>query len=282
MLRTSKIVIAPGWRQGLQLHQLDTVAGVYTASTGQRVTGSGSTEVRQITLDAADASGTAQVIFVKKYWVNRPSQLWSGMLRGTFFGRSKVRQEFENLGRLRRWGLPAPEAIAYGEERVARWLVRSFLISAGIPNPVALDRFIRDRLPRLPTATPADQALRRTLIEALAQSTREMHVHRFVHHDYFWRNIILSGARLDRFWLIDAHKGRVWSPWQEQRSRAKDLAALDAPAPDFFSRSERLRFFLRYCQQARLDGPARDLLRLTLQLAEPMRIKQRKRVEQAR
>ena len=284
MLRASKIVVTPAWRELLRVHHLDTVDAVYQTTAGQAVTLSGSTEVRRITLGDA---GREQVVYLKKYWVNRARQLWSGMLRGTFFGRSKARREFENLGLLRDWGLAAPEPVAYGEDRRAHWLVRSFLISAGIPDPVSLDVFIRDRLAR-PDRNhrgPQDRTeatnRRRALIESLADATRQLHKHHFVHHDYFWRNIILSGKQFDRFWLIDAHKGRVWSTLQDERSRAADLAALDAPAIPYFSRTERLRFFLRYCNQRRLDGPTRDLLQSTLRLAEPLRGKQRQRVEQA-
>src|SRR6185503_3363450 len=102
--------------------------------------------------------------------------------------------------------------------------------------------------------------------------------HRFVHHDYFWRNIILSDERVDRFWLIDAHKGCRWRAW-ERSARAADLAALDATAIPYFRRTERLRLFLTYCGQKKLDPNARRLLRVTLRLAEPMREKQRMRVE---
>lgn len=283
MLHSSRVVVTPAWRELLRVHRLDAVDAVYQCSAGQVITCSGSTEVRRVELETATGSvmPTGQmppVVFVKKYWANRPRQLWSGMFRGTFFGRSKARREFENLARLRRWGLLAPEPAAYGEERRGRWLVRSFLISAGIPDPLPLDRFIRDHLPRPRRSDPEATGRRRALIDALAGATRRLHEHRFVHHDYFWRNIILSGERLDQFWLIDAHKGRIWSAAGERKARATDLAALDAPAPRYFSRTERLRFFLRYGGWARLDDGARDLLRTTLSLAAAQRAKQLQRV----
>jgi len=98
-----------------------------------------------------------------------------------------------------------------------------------------------------------------------------------VHHDYFWRNILLSGSGLTRFFLIDAHKGRCWFPWEEVRARARDLAALQAPAPRFFRRTEMMRFFLLYRNHSRLDTRDKELLRLTLRLAGPMREKQLRR-----
>ena len=88
----------------------------------------------------------------------------------------------------------------------------------------------------------------------------------------------MSKEQFDRFWVIDAHKGCQWH-LRERHARATDLAALDAPAIPYFSRTERLRFFLAYCGRERLDSEARQLLRMTLRLAEPMRGKQRKRIE---
>ncbi len=277
LLQSAKIVIAPAWRDRLQRHGLTTVEGVYQAA-GDAVTRSGSTEVRRVTVPG-DNARPAVVLFIKKYWAHRAGQLWSGFFRGTFFGRSKVRQEFENLARLREWGLDAPEPIAYGEERRGRFLVRSFLISAGIEDPVALDIFIRDRLAHESGAVAG--ARRRQLIDALAEATRRLHAQRFVHHDYFWRNIILRGGHLDHFWLIDAHKGRLWRPGEETAARATDLASLDAPAIPYFRRTERLRFFLQYRGVKRLGHQDRALLREVLRRAAPLREKQLRRVETA-
>jgi tRNA A-37 threonylcarbamoyl transferase component Bud32 len=271
MLRRVKTVISPGWEAALRAHSLDTVDGVYRAAGGKVVARSSSTEVRELQLDAASGVRT---VFIKKYWARKPSQIWSGTFRGTFFGRSKVRREYENLDRLRAWGFDAPQAVSYGEERRARWLVRSYLISEGVPAPIPLHVFIRDRL-SLPNED--SRRMRRELIEGLAAYTRRLHDHRFVHHDYFWRNILLTGSDLTRFFLIDSHKGRCWFPWGELRSRAKDLAALQAPAPRFFRRTEMMRFFLLYRNHSRLDRRDKELLRRVLRLAAPMREKQLQR-----
>jgi len=272
MLLRAKTVITHGWDTILRTHGLDTVEGVYRIGSGQVVSYSSSTEVRRV--DVGSGSDV-RTIFIKKYWVTKPSQLWNGMFRGTFFGRSKARREFENLARLRTWGMDAPEPVAYGEERFARWLMRSYVISLGVAQPIPLQVFIGSHLAALPAKEAGE--LRRELIENLASYTRRLHEHRFVHHDYFWRNILLSGLDLHRFFLIDAHKGRLWISGESLRTRAKDLATLDAPAPHYFRRSERLRFFLRYLGRPKLRPEDKKLLRLTLQLAAPMREKQLRR-----
>jgi tRNA A-37 threonylcarbamoyl transferase component Bud32 len=274
MFRTETIVASPEWRERLRLHGLDSVEAVYRCASGTKVTTSGTTEVRRVELPGE--GGATQPLYIKKYWFSTAGQRWRGALRGMFFGRSKVRREFQNLLCLRHWGLDAPAPVAYGEERSARWLVRSFLISEGIPDALPLHQFIRDVLPEL--SPGEERGRRRELIEHLAEYTRRLHERRFVHGDYFWRNIILSGQSLDHFFLIDAHHGRCCRAWEEQRGRALDLAALDAPAPAFFRRSERLRFFLRYRDRPRLSPQDRLLLKRVLRFAEPMRERQLRRV----
>jgi tRNA A-37 threonylcarbamoyl transferase component Bud32 len=128
---------------------------------------------------------------------------------------------------------------------------------------------------------PADERrrMKRRIIRSLADQTRRMHSHRFVHHDYFWRNILVSGRDLDRFHLIDAHKGRCWRSEMSLAPRAIDLAALDAAAPWFLSRADRLRFLLRYRREATLSRATKCLARKILKLAMPMRQRQLRRVQ---
>jgi len=275
--KRNQVVTAPDWQALLHARQLESVEAVYALQTGTVLKPGATTEVRR--LEWLD-HGLRRELYVKKYWYPTSGDRWSGFHRGTFLGVSKVRREFENLARLRAWGLDAPAPVAYGEERRAGWLHRSFLISEGIYDPLSLDLFIRDRLPALPTSE--QRQWRRELIARLADYTRRMHEHRFVHHDFFWRNILLSGPSLAHFFLIDSHKGCCWNPWMEQRCRAKDLATLDAPAPLFFRRTERLRFFLHYRGQRRLMPADKHLLRLILRVAEPMRSAQLQRVRRAR
>lgn len=267
------MIVAPGWEDFLRSRGLSSVEAVYRLAGGQVVTRSGSTEVRCIDLEDGE---TTRTVFVKKYWAPSRRQLWSGALRGTLLGHSKVRREFNNLVRLRAWGFDAPSPVAYGEERRAGWLVRSFLITEGVPDPLPLDVFIRDFMSLQPA--PQRHRTRRELIQRLADYTRRLHDHQFVHHDYFWRNILLSASSLEHFWLTDSHKGRVWLPGTQARSRAKDLAALDAPAARFFRRTERLRFFLGYTGHTRLTRHDKRLIRLVLRLATPLREHQVRRV----
>jgi len=246
MLSTAK-----DWQPLLRAHGLDSVAAVYALDAGQIVTKTRTTEVRRVEL-------SDRMVFIKKYWVTKASQIISGATRGTVLGKSKVRREYENLARLRAWGLNAPAPVAYGEERRTGCLVRSCLISEAIDGR-GLDALIRDGWRNL-----AD----------LADYIRRVHDHSFIHCDLFWRNILVAG---NSFYLIDAHKGGY-----RRGRRADDLATLDAPAPAFLRRTERLRFFLRYLNHPRLTAADKALARQVLKLAAPMRGKQLGRVRRGR
>jgi tRNA A-37 threonylcarbamoyl transferase component Bud32 len=276
MSSRENVTIAPEWQELLRQRGLLTVDAVYRLLEGTVLKGGKATELRRV--EFRDEKQT-HVFYIKKYWYPTFKLRWSGFYRGTFFGISKVRREYENLAQLREWGLDAPSPAAYGEERRNRWLYRSYLISEGVPSPLPLDLFIRDVLPAM--SAPERQNQRRELIQNLADYTCRMHEHRFVHYDYFWRNILLSGKSFAHFYLIDSHKGRCWKSSGELRGRAKDLATLDSPAHRYFRRSERLRFFLAYRGHARLTPADKDLLRLVLKLAEPMRLIQLNRVSRA-
>jgi tRNA A-37 threonylcarbamoyl transferase component Bud32 len=217
-----------------------------------------------------------RIVYVKKYWFLRPSRLWKSMLRGTFLRRSKVKREYDFLLQLAQSGLEAAVPIAWGEQRIARWLLRSFLVTEGIPGPMPMDEFIAQTLPAMPDAER--RRARRELLRTLAQSTRRFHDHGFVHHDLYWRNIILSEGGMDRFFIIDAPKGRRCRPWENLGCRAKDLATLDAPAPLFFRRTERLRFVLSYSGANRLTPATKQFIKMILRRAEPERERQGRRI----
>ena len=266
---SSRIVTAPAWEKLIRDSWLDSVETVFAHTKGDVVAAKTSSEVRRVELANGDRRET---VFIKKYWVSDPSQLFSALFRDTLAGRSRVKREFENMQQLREWKLDAPEPMAYGEQRVCGFLTRSFLISRAVASPIALDVFIRNHL---------QQLQRREFIERLADATRRMHERLFFHGDLYWRNIIVSSGLLDHFYLLDAHKGRVYGANESNARRAEDLAALDAPAPKYFRRTERLWFFLRYVGSSKLTAADKELLRLTLRLAEPIRARQIHRVERA-
>ena len=267
VLRRQYLHFAPGWEARLRAAGLNSFEPAFLGDQGTVVRRSGSSEVRRV-----EVEGARQVLFLKKSWVTRWAQLRSRVFRGMLFGASQVRREFANLARLHEWQLTEAMPLAFGEERRAGWLWRSFLITTGIAEPMPVDAFIRDVLPRL--AGAERRSVRGELLRQVARLTRVMHARQFTHGDLYWRNLVIAGNELARLSLIDMPRGRSHRRELSVAARASDLAALDAPAPRFFRRSERLRFLLDYRQTRRLDAGGKELIRQVLKAAEPMRRKQ--------
>ncbi|MFQ5937359.1 MAG: lipopolysaccharide kinase InaA family protein, partial [Acidiferrobacterales bacterium] len=173
-------------------------------------------------------------------------------------------------------GLDVATPVAYGEERCGRWLVRSFLLTEGVPEAMPLDEFIVQVLPTMPSRQQLE--IRHELIAQLATYVRRLHASGLRHQDLYWRNIVLSRPRLRRFFLIDAPKGHHGWTWTRRYRQAYDLATLDAPAAAFFRRTERLRFFLNYVGEEKLTPASKKLARLVLRLADRERPLQLQRV----
>ncbi|WP_300320924.1 lipopolysaccharide kinase InaA family protein [Accumulibacter sp.] len=269
VLRLERVRFAPGWEARLQAVGLNSFEAVFRCQQGSVVRLSGSSAVRCFELEVESGR---QVLFLKKSWLERWAQLRSRVFRGMLFGASKVRREFASLALLNEWQLSEAAPVAFGEERRAGWLWRSFLITTGITGPLPVDAFIRDVLPSL--AGAERRSSRRELLQQMARLTRAMHARQFTHGDLFWRNVVIAENDLARLSLIDMPRGRRHARPLGLAARAGDLAALDAPAPWFFRRSERLRFLLDYLQIRRLDAGGKELIRQLLRVAAPMRRKQ--------
>ena len=271
MLHGDHVFAQPGWESLLREHDLFSTAAFHACREGMVVRKGTGSEVLRLELNG---TGPPRTLFLKKQWIANSAQFRNRIFRGTVFGMTRVRREFENLQRLRDWGLNAPAPVAYSEERRFAWLMRSSLLTEGVPNPVGLDLFIRDHLPALPPGEQRRQ--RRELIHRLAEVTRRLHEHQFCHRDFFWRNIVLAEVRLDRLYVLDMPRGYLWQ--EPLMGRAIDLAALDAPAIPFFRRTDRLRFFLAYVEHKRLTEEDKKLIRIVLQLAGPARKRQLRHV----
>lgn len=203
--------------------------------------------------------GASLAVFYKQYEYAAPS--WR------FLGRaSKARREFENYAVLARLGIRVAVPVACGEERDALGrLRRAFILTRAIRDAVPLRDFVRVECPD--RRNPAHRRLREALLEQLAEATRRIHAAGFFHHDLVWRNILVTreGGSAPLVWWIDCPRGRLdrGSPWR-QRRRLRDLASLDKVAADMCSRTERVRFVLRYLGQGRLDAGAKRLIRAVL------------------
>src|SRR6185369_14096452 len=97
--------------------------------------------------------------------------------------------------------------------------------------------------------------LRKHLVEQLADIARRLHAANFFHHDFVWRNILVTQDEASRpqIWLIDCPRGKFDHSIRRHRRCIKDLASLDKVASQLCTRGERLLFLKLYLRKSPLD-----------------------------
>lgn len=200
------------------------------ALQGERITRDPISEVIRVTRDS-------DVFYVKRY---RRAKGWRAYLP-----RPRIQAEWQNLQRFADWRIPTAQIVARGLQRRQGAFVRGAMITRDIPNTTDLAELAHMRSPLL-----RDPLWVRGVSQQVAEFTRTMHRHGFVHNDLKWRNILVDDRA--NAYLIDCPAGGFWwGPFLQYRI-IKDLACLDKVGKYQLSRTQRLRFYLQYCQRDRL------------------------------
>lgn len=193
----------------------------------------------------------------KRYYVKRYSgngknlrRRWFGLRR--WLGSPRVRAEWTNLLAFRAWGIPTATLVAYGLERRFGGFVRGALVTEEIPDTLDLAHLAHTHDARL-----GDRAWLRAVSRQIAAMARIMHAAGFAHNDLKWRNLLVDGAARPTVYLIDCPTGAYYRGALLEYRVVKDLACLDKLARTTLSRTQRLRFYLDYAQQARTSAADR-------------------------
>jgi len=191
-----------------------------------------------------------------RYYIKRYFR--RGKMLRRFFGRSRVRAEWENLQFFQRLGINIPPLVAWGERGS-----RGAVITREVPGALDLQTVLK-RSPEL----LHDREWLNQVIDQVSFAARRLHEEGFAHNDLKWRNILVTTDRQPTLYLIDCPAGERWrGPLLEYR-KIKDLACLDKVAKYHLSRTQRLRFYLRYAGRDTLKGEDKVLLRRTLSFFE--------------
>lgn len=227
----------------------DTEAGRLFASMdrafavrGEIVATSSLSDVRVVRTEGA-------VYYVKRYFRG-------GKRLRRFIGRSRIEREFKNLENLRGFGIPCARTVAFGLERRCGCFRRGVLVTEEIAGAADLSA-----MPREHPELFAQRAWRGAVSRQLAGYLRRMHERRFIYVDLKWRNILVSLGSEPLVSLIDCPAGAIRPFFDFHCWKRKELGRLDLPAREHLTRSERLRFFKRYCGRDRLTPADRRLLR---------------------
>lgn len=187
------------------------------------------------------------------YYVKRYTAAGKGLRR--FLGKPRVQGEWENLQRFAQWGIATAHLIGFGFEKKRGLFYRGAIVTQEIPNT-------RDLAYMAAQQCMPDASSIRTISAKLAEYTRILHAHHFIHNDLKWRNILIDDQQ--QVYLIDCPLGDFWQGRMLRYRIVKDLKTLDNHAKKHLSRSQRLRFFLSYVNSPRLTDENKLLLRQLL------------------
>ena len=205
------------------------------------------------------------MVFLKRY--DRPPVITQ--LKNWFFcgGRKSCGFcEFESASELAAEGINTPKIISYGQQWGTFFEKRSFIITEKIPDAESLER-------KLPfyfdgPATAEKLKLRRRFVAQLASFVKKFHQTNYRHRDLYFSHIYYSDD--GSFYLIDL--ARAFKPMLlHRRFRIKDIAQLHYSAPArYFSRTDRLRFYLGYTGQSKLTNNDKIFVRKVINKTELM------------
>ncbi len=188
------------------------------------------------------------------YYVKRYTSAGKGLKR--FFGKPRLQGEWENLKWFTKWGIPTANLIGFGLEKKWGLFQRGAIITQEIANTNNLAQLAAQH--NFP-----NNAVIKTISAQLAEHTRNLHTHHFIHNDLKWRNILIDNHH--QVYLIDCPLGDFWQDQMLSYRIVRDLKTLDNHAKKYLTRTQRLRFFLQYVHSPRLTAEHKVLLIRLLQ-----------------
>ncbi len=156
-----------------------------------------------------------------------------------------ARTELEAIRRFQKAGISTVEVVGFGERGRNPATRQSFLLMRELSGCCDLEQIFRP----WPTHPPAPK-FRRSLMEAIGNTTRLMHSAGINHRDYYLLHLWLEQPPKNdgeaHLFVIDLHRA-MWHRQVPLYWRVKDLAALLFSARDFaITKSDYLRFVRAY------------------------------------
>ncbi len=214
---------------------LDTLQGALAHEGGQDLDKPGLGKRRRTRLEATDAKGRTQTLYLKRYGREGLWQVFRGWL-DTRCWSSSAGREAENIRRCRAVNVRTMEVLAWDQQSSRG---PSYLVVSAVAGD-ALERcgeaFLQQRMSLIPEMT-----------DRLADQVRRLHSAGLYHRDLYASHVFLSEGEdgVDVF-LIDL--ARVIRPWlRSQRWRVKDLAQLKYSMPPTWVEQFWPRFLAGYC-----------------------------------
>jgi tRNA A-37 threonylcarbamoyl transferase component Bud32 len=214
---------------------LDTLEGALAYQGGEDLDKPGLKDRRRTRVQALDAKGRSQTLYLKRYG---PTGLWEvfrGWLRTRCWS-STAGREAHNVRRCRAANVRTMEVLAWDQKSAAG---ESYIVVSAVEGD-AIERCGRQFLSQRPSLIPE-------MTDRLADQVRRLHAAGLYHRDLYASHVFLSEAEegVDVY-LIDL--ARVTRPWlRSQRWRVKDLAQLKYSMPEGWVGQYWPRFLAGYC-----------------------------------
>jgi len=264
---SESFIVDPDYESALSKLGLDSVDGVFSFEAATNLGKANLAGFRsrvQFEIDAPQPPG-ATTVFLKRY--DRPPV--SVQLKNWLSARGKrscALLEFSAARRLTAFGINTPKTICYGERWAGLFEKRSFSITEKIPDAESLERKLPDYFTG--KVTSEHLKLRRYFIARLADFIKTFHETNYRHRDLYFAHIFYSDD--GRFYLIDL--ARAFEPIiLSRRFQVKDIAQIHYSAPGRnFSKTDRLRFYLRYVGRGKLTSEDKMFIRKVVSKARRM------------
>jgi heptose I phosphotransferase len=212
------------------------------------------TRKRGRTVVTLAAGGTT--FYLKRH---APISLWAALLRRIHGEHhlSSAGMEWRAIRAVEALGIPSVTPVAMGEHlRFGGWERGSFILTAELPNGIALEKL-------LPTRPALSAPARRRLTRRIAVMARRLHHAGYVHCDFYLGHIYVVGDLEGeyRLHLLDVqrlHEGaRIGNRWS-----VKDISALYFSSLPLacISNADRLRFVLAYLDEPRVNKRVRRFI----------------------
>jgi hypothetical protein len=174
-----------------------------------------------------------------------------------FEGEPTFRREFKRLVFLEECHIKAPKVVLYSEQRVDD-KVCAMLGTEALIGYEPLDIVMQ----RWQTESNGTRKQKKKLLKAIAEGIRDFHKTGLVHRALYPKHIFIKDAESQpEIAFIDLEKAR--HSFLFLYRAYFDLSALNRHA-EFWSKTDRLFFFLQYCQAESLNTPLRFFCKLVL------------------
>lgn len=212
-------------------------------------------------VEVRDPSGSPMWMYLKRTCRPKFSEQVSRFFSGTLFHSSAYHERamIQSLSAAR---IGVPQVVGWSERMAGPYERRSALVTLGIVGQT-LEKFVPKHFSR--SARDGELAERRSWIRDLGEVIGRFHREGFCHRDLYLCHIFIGiqSGRRPVFTLIDlARCFRVG--WFRRRWIVKDLASLNYSAGSEVSRSDRMRFLMRYLSTNQLDAGQKKLVRQVL------------------